>query len=135
VSDSESDDGPPPDPDEPARIPAGKKEKGPTTESREVQVSARKIEDKGGAQVPGALSAVRKDMLHAIRAEEDLNWEDVQFYDMSVSDTRYSPRRSFEPQHQTIESEQAFEKVFSHCDQVLECSTDMTAFLRKIHGL
>jgi DNA-directed RNA polymerase III subunit RPC5 len=84
ASDSESDDGPPPDPDEPARIPIAKKEKRPMAESREVQVSARKIEDKGGAQVPGGLSAVRKEMLHAIRAEEDVSWEGLQFYDVSV---------------------------------------------------
>jgi DNA-directed RNA polymerase-3 subunit RPC5 len=84
ASDSESDEGPPPDPDEAARVSVAKKEKRPTAESKEVQVSARKIEDKGGTQVPGSLSAVRKEILHAIRAEEDVSWEDLQFYDVSV---------------------------------------------------
>ena len=134
ASDSESDDGPPPDPDEPARIPIEKKEKRPTKESREVQVSARKIEDKGGAQVPGSLSAVRKEILHAIRAEEDVSWEDLQFFDVSVCN-----HDALENVHsttlQTIESEQALEGIFSRSDQELECPTNMTAFLRETHGL
>jgi DNA-directed RNA polymerase III subunit RPC5 len=84
ASDSESDDGPPPDPDEPAPSPVVKKEKRLAAESKEVQVSTRKIEDKGGTQVLGGLSAVRKEIIHAIRAEEDVPWEELQFYDVSV---------------------------------------------------
>jgi hypothetical protein len=59
-------------------------------ELREVQVSARKPEDKGGAQVPGGLSTVRKEILNAIRAEEDVSWEDLQYYDVSVCKLRLS---------------------------------------------
>lgn len=133
ASDSESEDGPPADPDEP-HAPVEKKEKKPTSESREVQVSARKIEDKGAAQVPGSLSAVRKEILQAIRAEEDVSWEDLQFYDVSVRN-----HEALENVHstalQTIESEQAFERIFSQNDEELECPTNMTAFLREIHGL
>lgn len=90
TSDSDSDDGPPPDPDELTRIPVAKKEKRPTGELKEVQVSARKIEDKGSAQGLGGLSTVRKEILHTIRVEEDVSWEDLQFYDVSVRDFTYS---------------------------------------------
>jgi DNA-directed RNA polymerase-3 subunit RPC5 len=135
TSDSDSDDGPPPDPDEPARVPAAKKGKKPMPESREVQVSARKPEDKGGAQIPGGLSAVRKEILNAIRAEEDVSWEDLQYYDVSVCMLQPFSMRSFISYQQTIESEQALERILSQNDHVLECSTNMTAFLREIHGL
>lgn len=84
-SDSDSDDGPPPDPDEPAPVPVQKKERKPTDEAREVQVSARKSEDKGGLQpLTGGLSTVRREMLAAIRAEDDEAWKDIQFFDGEV---------------------------------------------------
>lgn len=82
--DSDSDDGPPPDPDEPTPVPVAKKEKKPTGESREVQITARKTDDKGGGQVQGGISAVRREMLQAIRAEEDESWEELQFCDTTV---------------------------------------------------
>ncbi|KAG6836807.1 hypothetical protein H0H93_002829 [Arthromyces matolae] len=82
--DSDSDEGPPPDPDEPAPVQAPKKEKKPAGESREVQVTARKTEDKGGNQMQGALSVVRREMLQAIRVEEDEEWQDLQFHDITV---------------------------------------------------
>ena len=82
-SDSDSDDGPPPDPDEPAPAPVPKKEKKSTSgETREIQVSARKADDKGGL---AQLSAVRREMLAAIRAEEDEEWAPLQFSDVTVS--------------------------------------------------
>jgi DNA-directed RNA polymerase-3 subunit RPC5 len=82
-SDEDSDDGPPPDPDEPPPVQiASKKEKKPL-EVKEVQVSARKAgDDKGNLQ--GGLSAVRREMLLAIRAEEDEAWEDLDFCDGEV---------------------------------------------------
>ncbi|KAG6842543.1 hypothetical protein C0991_000069 [Blastosporella zonata] len=115
--DSDSDDGPPPDPDEPAPMPVAKKERKPVGESREVQVTARKMEDKGG-QMQGGLSVVRREMLQAIRAEEDEEWEDLQFYDVT-----------------TNESAESFEGVFCQSRELLECTTDITTFLKEIQGL
>lgn len=86
-SESDTDDGPPPDPDEPVPPPPSiKKEKKVTGEAREVQVSARKAsDDKGGVQpLQGGLSTVRREMLLAIRAEEDEPWEDLDFCDWEV---------------------------------------------------
>lgn len=78
-SDSESDDGPPPDPDEVATAP--KKEKR-AAEAKEVQVSARKSGDDKSFQ--GGMSAARREMLLAIRVEEDEPWQAVQFCDGEV---------------------------------------------------
>ncbi|KAJ6509326.1 DNA-directed RNA polymerase III subunit Rpc5 [Mycena vitilis] len=119
-SDSDSDDGPPPDPDEPTpqAPPPPKKEKKASGEAREVQVTARKTEDKGGIQAVGGLSTARRDMLIAIRAEEDEGWEDLEFCDVT-----------------TGESETTFEGIFSQSDDVLETKTDVTAFLKDISGL
>lgn len=77
--DSDSDDGPPPDPDEPATAPVAKKEKKPTGDARDIQVSARKSEDKGGQNMQGGLSAVRREMLQTIHAEEDESWINYEF--------------------------------------------------------
>ncbi|KAJ6604448.1 DNA-directed RNA polymerase III subunit Rpc5, partial [Mycena vulgaris] len=118
-SDSDSDDGPPPDPDEPAPAPAPKKEKKASGEAREVQVTARKSEDKGGIQpVQGGLSTARREMLIAIRAEEDESWQDLEFCDVT-----------------SAESEETFEGIFSQSEDVLESKTDVTAFLKDIAGL
>jgi len=78
-SDEDSDDGPPPDPDElpPVQTNVPKKEKKPL-EAKEVQVSARKaVDDKGNLQ--GGLSTARREMLLAIRSEEDEAWQDLEF--------------------------------------------------------
>jgi DNA-directed RNA polymerase-3 subunit RPC5 len=81
------DDGPPPDPDEPVAPPISsspKKEK-KVAEAKEAQVSTRKVEDKGNMQyMQGGLSAVRREMLMAMRNEEDEKWEDLEFYDGKV---------------------------------------------------
>ncbi|KAJ2918996.1 hypothetical protein MD484_g1404, partial [Candolleomyces efflorescens] len=82
-NDSDSDDGPPPDPDDPAPTVTTKKEKKPSGDAREVQVSARRADDKSGATV-GGLSAVRREMLHILRVEEDEAWEPLEFSDVSV---------------------------------------------------
>lgn len=92
--DSDSDDGPPPDPDELASMPMTKKEKKTSGEVKEVQVSARKVEDRG-AQSQGGLSVIRREMLHAIRTEEDENWEDLQFCDETVFVILFNPDPTF----------------------------------------
>ncbi|KAJ7900130.1 Sin-like protein conserved region-domain-containing protein [Mycena olivaceomarginata] len=118
-SDSDSDDGPPPDPDEPAPAPAPKKEKKASGEAREVQVTARKSEDKGGLQqIQNGTSAARREMLIAIRSEEDESWQDLEFHDVT-----------------TVESETTFEGIFSQSGDILETKTDVTAFLKDISGL
>ncbi|KAK7058838.1 hypothetical protein VNI00_001462 [Paramarasmius palmivorus] len=114
-SDSDSDDGPPPDPDEPASAPVPKKEKKSTSgETREIQVSARKADDKGGL---AQLSAVRREMLAAIRAEEDEEWAPLQFSDVT-----------------TLDSEEAFENLFSQNSEELACKSDLSTFLKDIKG-
>lgn len=78
--DSDSDSGPPPDPDEPSPLPAPKKEKKKTTgESKEVQVSTRKTDDKGMLNMQSGISAARREILQAIRAEEDEGWLTLEF--------------------------------------------------------
>lgn len=89
-SDSDSDGGPPPDPDDAPPVPVVKKEKKPSGEVREVQVSARKLEDKGSMQAQGGLSTVRREMLQAIRNEEDEDWQDLEFCDVIVRITIFS---------------------------------------------
>ncbi|TFK41021.1 DNA-directed RNA polymerase III subunit Rpc5 [Crucibulum laeve] len=116
--DSDSDDGPPPDPDDPAPLPVPRKEKKSTGEVKEIQVTARKSDDKNGLTGPGALSAVRREMLHAIRAEEDEEWEPLEFCDVV-----------------TAESGDAFEGVFSQTSDMLQCKTNIAAFLKEINGL
>lgn len=79
--DSDSDDGPPPDPDEltPPQLPA-KKEKKPTGEAKEVQVSARKISDDRTVQpLQGGLSSIRREMLQVIKTEEEEAWSNLEF--------------------------------------------------------
>ena len=81
-SDSDSDGGPPLDPDEPAPPPT-KKEKKPTGEAKEVHVTARKADDPAGLG-QGGISAVRREMLHIIRQEDEEKWESLDFYDVAV---------------------------------------------------
>ncbi|KAF8973891.1 DNA-directed RNA polymerase III subunit Rpc5 [Flammula alnicola] len=116
-SDSDSDDGPPPDPDEVAPVVAPKKEKKAPTDVREVHVTARKSDDQNGSG-QGGLSAVRREMLHIIRSEEDEKWEDLEFCDVT-----------------TEQSSTAFESIFSQKDEALECSTNISTFIKSIQGL
>ncbi|KAG7099353.1 hypothetical protein E1B28_001209 [Marasmius oreades] len=116
-SDSDSDGGPPPDPDEPPPV-VVKKEKKPTVgETREVHVSARKMADDKTGQL-AQLSTVRREMLAAIRADEDEAWQNLEYLDAT-----------------TMESEEAFENLFSQNREELTCTSDMTSFLRTIDGL
>ncbi|EPQ60827.1 hypothetical protein GLOTRDRAFT_29922 [Gloeophyllum trabeum ATCC 11539] len=117
--DSDSDDGPPPDPDEEAPPPVVKKEKKPTPgEAREVQVAARRSDKEGGQAIQGGLSAVRREMLLMIRAEEEETWEDLEYCE-----------------GETEESGHAFEGVFSRSQEPLECKTAVADFLNNIRGL
>jgi DNA-directed RNA polymerase-3 subunit RPC5 len=79
-SDSDSDDGPPADPDEP---PPPKKDKKPTGEAKEVHVTARKADDSAGLG-QGGISAVRREMLHIIRQEDEEKWENLDFFEIAV---------------------------------------------------
>ncbi|KAI0961412.1 hypothetical protein AcV7_000519 [Taiwanofungus camphoratus] len=117
-SDEESDDGPPPDPDEPAPAPAPKKEKKPAVDAKEVQVSVRKAADDRSVQFQGGLTAVRREMLTMIHTEEDERWDDYEYCGGEAA-----------------ESNDAFESVFSHSNEQLECKTDMTNVLKDIRGL
>lgn len=84
-SDDGSDDGPPLDPDDPAPLPATKKEKKSAGDAKEVQVSVRKSGDDKSMQLGGGLTTMRREMLLAIRAEEDERWEDYAYCDGEVS--------------------------------------------------
>jgi DNA-directed RNA polymerase III subunit RPC5 len=85
-SDSEpSDDGSPADPDEVTPVAAPKKGKKPSGEAKEVQVAARKAEEKGGRDLQGGMSAMRREMLMSLRAEEEEEWQDLTFHGPEVS--------------------------------------------------
>jgi DNA-directed RNA polymerase-3 subunit RPC5 len=117
-SDSDSDDGPPPDPDEIAPAVPLKKEKKAAGEAKEVHVSARKSDDQSGLGGQGSLSAVRREMLHIIRVEEEEQWESLAFCNVT-----------------STQSSGVFESLLSGDDQVLECSTNIATFLKDIKGL
>jgi len=63
---------------------APKKEKKYTGPGKEVQVSARKSDDKGASSTLGSLSMIRRDMLRVIRSEEDEEWQELRFFDVMV---------------------------------------------------
>lgn len=132
--DEDSDDGPPPDPDEPAPAPVPKKEKKPTAEAKEVQVAVRRSDDKS-MQLGGGLTAMRREMLMAIRAEEDESWEDLQYFENGVRTLICLPKSCIDLVVQTQESNEVLEKIFSQHDDVLECKTDVTDVLKSIKGL
>jgi len=116
---SDSDDGPPPDPDDPNPVVAPKREKKASSDSKEVQVSAKRTDDKGGfGGAGGGLSAARREILTLIRNEDDENWETLEFCDVA-----------------TDAAGQSFEEAFSRTDEVLECKSDITAFVKDINGL
>ncbi|KIK95374.1 hypothetical protein PAXRUDRAFT_827066 [Paxillus rubicundulus Ve08.2h10] len=115
-SDTESDDGPPPDPDEVAPVVAPPKRDKRPVEVKEVQVSVRKPGDDKSLQ--GGMSAIRREMLLAIRAEEEEPWRSIEFCD-----------------GETAESDEVFESMFSRKEEHLECQTEITSFLKSIKGL
>lgn len=136
-SDNDSDDGPPPDPDEPTpnSPPKEKKEKKKVGESKEVQVSVRKVTDDKGMSLGGGLTAVRRDMLMAIRAEEDEKWEDYEYHDEEVGASVVLMTVQELTVGQAGESLEAFDSVLSKNEDILECKTDITQMLKSIHGL
>ena len=82
-SDDESD-GPPPDPDDPTPpAPVVKKEK-KAGEIKEVQVTARKVEEKNGQQLFGGLSQIRREILSKMREEREEPWENLDWCDMEA---------------------------------------------------
>ena len=95
-SDSDSDDGPPPDPDDPVPVQhQPKKEKKPPLDAKEVQVAVKKIGDQGVQASQGGLSAVRREMLHILRGEEEEKWIDLEFNDGQVRSVCYLALKIF----------------------------------------
>ena len=75
-------------------------------------------------------------MLLALRAEEDEQWVDYTFCDGEVSPPSSNLIEiSYIFCHQTTESNDAFENIFGHQEEILECQTDITEVLKGIPGL
>ena len=137
-TDSDSDEGPPPDPDEPAPAPSPKqREKKPVPEAKEAQVTARRADDKGGPQLLGGLSTVRREILSTVRAEEEEGWQDLAFCGVEVTSSPFSFLHLTDRAHdvQTEESAASFDAIFSRNGDVLHFQTDITAYLKDIQGL
>ncbi|TFK76963.1 hypothetical protein BDN72DRAFT_753866 [Pluteus cervinus] len=117
-SDSDSEDGPPPDPDEPNQPIAVKKEKKSNIETREVQVSAKRTDSSGLQVTQSGLSNARRELLQAIRQEEDERWDNLKYFGATSE-----------------ESGATLEKLFSQNNEELVCKTDMSAYLKSIEGL
>jgi DNA-directed RNA polymerase-3 subunit RPC5 len=84
-SDSDSGDGSPPDPDDPTPGTVHKKAKKAVGEAKEVQVVARKAEEKGGRDLQGGLSTMRRELLMSLRAEEEEEWQGLAYHSPEVS--------------------------------------------------
>jgi DNA-directed RNA polymerase-3 subunit RPC5 len=80
-SESESDEGPPPDPDEAPVASTSKAKEKKQVEMREINVSTRKADEKGMAT---GLSTARREMLQIIRAEEEEEWHNYDYCDVTV---------------------------------------------------
>ncbi|KAI5991640.1 DNA-directed RNA polymerase III subunit Rpc5 [Pisolithus albus] len=116
-TDSDSDDYPP-DPDEPVPVvAAAKKEKKPA-EGKEVQMSARKLVEDRNNSIQGGMSAIRREMLLAMRAVEEEPWQAIEFCDSG-----------------TEESNQVFQSILSDDKERLECKTGIATLLKSIRGL
>lgn len=133
-SDSDSDDGPPPDPDEIAPVVAPKKEKKAATDAKEVHVTARKTDDQNGPG-QGGLSAVRREMLHLMREEEDEKWKDLEFCDVTVRLIYRTLNGSLLMLFQTDQSSTVLGSIFSQSDEALDCGTSISNFIQSIQGL
>jgi len=118
-SDSDSGDGsPPPDPDDVSPVSAPKKGKKPASEAKEVQVAARKAEEKGGRDLQGGMSAMRRELLMSLRVEEEEEWQDL---------TYHGP--------ESAGSAEALDAIFSQSGELLESQSNVTTFLSSIRGL
>jgi DNA-directed RNA polymerase-3 subunit RPC5 len=85
-SDSDSGDGsPPPDPDDVPPVSAPKKGKKSAGEAKEVQVAARKAEEKGGRDIQGGMSVMRRELLMSLRVEEEEEWQNLTYHSPEVS--------------------------------------------------
>jgi DNA-directed RNA polymerase III subunit RPC5 len=92
-SDSDSGDGsPPPDPDDVSPVSGPKKGKKSAGEAKEVQVAARKAEEKGGRDLQGGMSVMRREMLMSLRVEEEEEWQDLVYHGPEVSRSQLSLR-------------------------------------------
>ena len=132
--DSDSDDGPPADPDEPASL-VPKKGKRPVGEAKEVHVTARKADDPASLG-QGGISAVRREMLHIIRQEEEEKWHNLEFFDVAVRVVRfYFPMNFLFELNQTEQSSKTLESLLSHNEETLKCTTNLSTFLTSIKGL
>lgn len=139
-SDSDSDDGPPPDPDDPAsqQLFQPKKERKPTAEAREVQVSAKKTDDKSGLQpLQGGLSSTRRDILQALRREDEEMWTDLEYHDEQVrsqSSDQILLKSSLIQLEQSGESLRCFDLMCPALDDtaeipLLDCKGQMSSYL------
>ena len=50
-----------------------------------MQIAARKAEEKGGRDLQGGVSTMRREMLMSLRAEEEEEWQDLVFHGPEVS--------------------------------------------------
>jgi len=87
-------------------------------EVKEVQVTARKVEEKNGQQLFGGLSQIRREILGKMREEREEPWENLDWCDM-----------------ETEESVDAFERLFSTRTDVLTCTSKMTDIIDNVKGL
>ncbi|THH03229.1 hypothetical protein EW145_g6424 [Phellinidium pouzarii] len=100
--DSDSDDGPPPDPDDP-NPPAPVKKRTKSSDGRGER---------------SGLTVARREMLHAMREEEEEPWQDFEYHD-----------------GETEEAAEAFNAIFSKSDDKLACTSDLASFFKNISGL
>ncbi|KAG8700617.1 hypothetical protein FRC09_005844 [Ceratobasidium sp. 395] len=118
-ADDSDDEGPPPDPDEPVPAPTTPKEKDKKkSDAKEVLVTARKTDDKSGAQVVGGLSAIRRDMLNMMREEQEEKWQPLDYKGV-----------------QTKQSREWLGKLFDTNEQGMKCTTTASGMLSSIPGL
>ncbi|CAE6504066.1 unnamed protein product [Rhizoctonia solani] len=110
------DEGPPPDPDEPAPPPTAPKEK-KKAESKEVLVTARKADDKSGAQTVGGLSAIRREMINIIREEHEEQWQSLDYKGI-----------------QTRQSAEWLDEIFNTNEEDMMCKTSASEVLSSING-
>ncbi|KIY72755.1 hypothetical protein CYLTODRAFT_428784 [Cylindrobasidium torrendii FP15055 ss-10] len=116
--DSDEDDGPPPDPDDPTPVVIPKPEKrAKKLDAKEVTVAAKRGEEKS-MQAMGSMSSTRKEMIQAIHNEEDEDWQPLTFNDVTTGSSAI-----------------AFEQLFASNNEILQCQSDISIYLKSIDGL
>ncbi|KAI6136781.1 DNA-directed RNA polymerase III subunit Rpc5 [Pisolithus sp. B1] len=116
-TDSDSDDYPP-DPDEPVPVVVAPKKEKKSVEGKEVQMSARKLVEDRNNNIQGGMSAIRREMLLAMRAVEEEPWQAIEYCDGGME-----------------ESNQVFQSILSDSEERLECKTSIATLLKSIRGL